>query len=278
MRGHTEGKSLFTLNDGTKKLMTKQEFRNYLKRLEALKTKYDSFLETGFISDDMTEVEKIHILVDLGDSLMCEICENADLITVTGVNRVQNEVSQKIDKDVFIEFVKFYAKNCSKDKEDIQETKIFEKILKDIEQSVYKINLKRLFYMTFISEDEIVVPVDVKHTEFPRLTPEKNKKFKEILNSCAKTRNYIDKELWPQYEEYAEIAEYVTKGEISREKYKQLVDYQHYSSNDEKRFNTFDKKWQKLHDLFIERYMLCKKYGYDYFDDIETKILNKECA
>lgn len=278
MKGYTEGKSLFTLNDGTKKLMTKQEFKNYLKRLESLKTKYDEYVKEGFLTEDMTTVQKVHTLVNLGDSLMCEICENADFITVTGVNRVHNEVSPKIDKNVFIEFVKFYAKNCSKDKENVQETKIFSKILKDIEQSVYKINLKRLFYMAFFSEDEIVVPIDVKHAEFPRLTPEKNKKFKEILRSCAKTRNYIDKELWPQYDEYAEVAEYVTNGEISREKYKQLVDYQHYSGNDEKRFNTFDKKWQKLYDLFLERYSLCKKYGYGYFDDIEAAITNKECA
>ena len=100
------------------------------------------------------------------------------------------------------------------------------------------------------------------------------KKFKEIVQSCAKARKYLDEKLWPQYKEYAALAEYVSGGDLSYERYKKLVDYQYYTGDEDKRFQGQDKRWEKMAENFLMVYRLCKKYGYGYFDDIENEIYN----
>ena len=57
-------------------------------------------------------------------------------------------------------------------------------------------------------------------------------------------------------------------------KYKKLVDYQHYTGIDDKRFQGQDKRWEKMAENFLTVYRLCKKYGYDYFNNIENEIYN----
>ena len=73
--------------------------------------------------------------------------------------------------------------------------------------------------------------------------------------------------------EYAVVAEYITNGYIDYNRFKQLVDYQHYADCKEKRFQNLNKRFKIMADKFMEVYKLCKKYGYDhYFADVEDLI------
>jgi len=268
-----KGKLLFTLKDGSQKWMTKREYENYKNRLESLKGLYDQYVEYGFINNAQSVVEKVQTIVDMGIDLMGIICNTADKITVTGYNIVKNEVNKNISKDDFINIVKFVY--LHEDKNDIDDTKLTTKMLKEIDDSVFKINFKRVFYNQFIEFNNFAIVENPQNVIFPKIKYcTNNKKFKEVVKSCAKARKYLDEKLWPQYREYAALAEYVTSGDLSYEKYKKLVDYKYYEGNDDKRFQGQDKRWEKLAENFLNAYHLCKKYGYTYFDDIENEIYN----
>ena len=268
-----ESKCLYTLKNGEKKWMTKREYNQYIKRIKSLKPHYDSFVELGILDDTMSINDKVHTLVNCGVNLMYTIGETADKITISGYNSVKNQVNQYISKEDFVAFVKFVATHENSD--NIDDTKLTEKLLKEINQVVYNINLKNIMYNQFIEFKDFVVPQNPKNVIFPKIEFEKNKKFKEIVNSCAKARKYLDEILWPEYKSYADVAEYVTQGELTYEQYKKLVDYQYYTDDPDPRFQNQDKRWQKLLENFMKSYKLCEKYGYDYFNDIDNYIINK---
>lgn len=266
-----ESKLLFTLKNGEQKWMTKREYNQYIKRLDSLKPHYEEFVEMGFINDDMSTNEKVHILVDLGVELMGTIGVTADKITISGYNSVKNQVNQFISKEDFVEFVKFVSIHENTD--NVDDAKLTEKLLKEIDKAVYNVNFRNSIYNQYIEFNDFVVPKSPKNVIFPKIEFEKNKKFKEIVNSCAKARKYLDNILWPQYKQYADIAEYVTKGYLTYENYKQLVDYKYYTGDEDPRFQGQNKRWEKLLENFMKSYKLCKKFGYDYFDEVENYIL-----
>ena len=136
-------------------------------------------------------------------------------------------------------------------------------MLKEIDESVFNINFKRVFYNQFIEFNDFAIVETPENVIFPKIKySTNNKKFKEIVQSCAKARKYLDEKLWPQYKEYAALAEYVSGGDLSYERYKKLVDYQYYTGDEDKRFQGQDKRWEKMAENFLMVYRLCKKYGY----------------
>lgn len=269
----TEGKILVTLKTGEQAWMTKREYRNYLKRLEALKSLYDQYEKYEIIDSNDTPTQQIKHLVELGSFLMSEICELADSITVAGYNRVKNEVSQKISKDDFVNIVKYVAGHLNTDK-TIDDTKLTDKLLKNIDQTIYKINLKRIFYTNFVECNDFSVPEDNEKIVFPRLQAKNDKRFKEIVKSCAKARKYIDEKLWPAMYEYGKVAEYISKGDLNYPRYKQLVDYVHYADNEDDRFQNQKKRYVIMAKNFMNAYTLSKRYGYNFFDNVELEIYN----
>lgn len=267
------GKILITLKSGEQKWMTKREYNNYKKRLSSLKDLYDQYVEYGFINNALSIKEKVQTIVNMGVELMGVIGTTADKITITGYNSVKSQVNKNISKEDFIDIVKFVCSH--EDSEGIDDTKLTSKMLKEIDDSVFKINFKRVFYNQFIEFNDFAVVEDPKNVIFPKIKySTNNKRFKEIVKSCAKARKYLDNKLWPQYKEYAALAEYVTNGDLSYDKYKKLVDYQYYTGDEDKRFRGQDKRWEKLIENFLNSYRLCKKYGYTYFDEIENEIYN----
>ncbi len=268
-----KGKLLITLKSGDQKWMTKSEYKHYLKRLESLKSLYDEYVKYGLIDDSLSVIDKVQSIVNMGSELMGIICNTADKITITGYNSVKSQVNSNIIKEDFIEIVKFVSSHIDDD-HSVDDTKLTKKMLQEIDKSVFKINFKKIFYNQFIEFNDFAVPESPKNVIFPKIKYSNNKKFKEIVKSCAKARQYLDQKLWPQYKEYAALAEYVTAGDLSYEKYKKLVDYQHYTGIDDKRFQGQDKRWEKMAENFLTVYRLCKKYGYDYFNNIENEIYN----
>ena len=271
----TESKMLFTLKNGEQKWMTKREYRNYKKRLEALKSVYDQYVEVGFIDPNLDIIDQVHQVVDLGVELMGLIGYTADKISISGIHRVQNEVNKKISKEDFTQMVKHVAAHLDQDVQQKDNDKFTAKLLKDIDEAIYKINLKRTFFTNFNDLNEIMVPKESKEIIFPRLSEEKNKRFNEIVKSCAKARNYLDTKLWPQYKEYASLAEYITQGDLTYERYKKLVDYKYYTGDEDPRFQNQDKRWEKMVSNFLYVYRLCKKYDYDYFHQVEEEVLGE---
>ena len=272
----TEGKVQVTLRSGERKWMTRREYRAYLKRLEALKSIYQQYVKYNIVDTNLPDVDQIRSIVEMGNDLMNSICEIADSITVAGYNRVKNEVSQKITKGEFTDIVRYVSRHLDKDK-SIDDEKFTARLLKDIDATIYKINLKRSFYTNFNEFKDFVVPEDSTNVIFPKLDAKNNKRFKEIVKSCAKARNYLDTQLWPTFHEYSDVAEYISKGDLNYDKYKQLVDYMHYENNDDKRFQNQKKRYKLLIENFVKSYLLCKKYGYEYFTDVEALIYNQTC-
>lgn len=268
-----KGKLLFELKNGEKKWMTKSEYNHYINRLSSLKSLYEDYVENEFIDSKLPVNEQIHQIVDLGIELMGIICSTADKITIVGYNSVKSQVNRNITKEDFVEIIKFVSHHMDNNSTD--DTKLTQKMLKEIDKSVFKINFKRVFYNQFIEFNDFAVTETPENIVFPKIKySTNNKKFKEIVNSCAKARQYLDQKLWPQYKEYAALAEYVSHGDLNYERYKKLVDYKYYTGNDDKRFQTQDKRWEKLVKNFLDAYRLCKKYDYNYFEDVENEIYN----
>ena len=268
-----KGKLLFELKNGEKKWMTKSEYNHYINRLSSLKSLYEDYVENEFIDSNLSVNEQIHQIVDLGIELMGIICSTADKITIVGYNSVKSQVNKNITKEDFVEIIKFVSHHMDNNSAD--DTKLTQKMLKEIDKSVFKINFKRVFYNQFIEFNDFAVTETPENIVFPKIKySTNNKKFKEIVNSCAKARQYLDQKLWPQYKEYAALAEYVSHGDLNYERYKKLVDYKYYTGNDDKRFQTQDKRWEKLVKNFLDAYRLCKKYDYNYFEDVENEIYN----
>lgn len=268
-----KGKILVTLKSGTQKWMTKSEYDHYLKRLDSLKVLYDQYVEYGFINDSLSMIDKVQSIVNMGVELMGVIGTTADKITITGFNSVKSQVNRNITKEDFVNIVKFVCTH--QDSENIDDSKLTKKMLKEIDESVFNINFKRVFYNQFIEFNDFAIVETPENVIFPKIKySTNNKKFKEIVQSCAKARKYLDEKLWTQYKEYAALAEYVSGGDLSYERYKKLVDYQYYTGDEDKRFQGQDKRWEKMAENFLMVYRLCKKYGYGYFDDIENEILN----
>lgn len=268
-----KGKLLFELKNGEKKWMTKSEYNHYINRLSSLKSLYEDYVENEFIDSKLPVNEQIHQIVDLGIELMGIICSTADKITIVGYNSVKSQVNKNITKEDFVEIIKFVSHHMDNNSTD--DTKLTQKMLKEIDKSVFKINFKRVFYNQFIEFNDFAVTETPENIVFPKIKySTNNKKFKEIVNSCAKARQYLDQKLWPQYKEYAALAEYVSHGDLNYERYKKLVDYKYYTGNDDKRFQTQDKRWEKLVKNFLDAYRLCKKYDYNYFEDVENEIYN----
>lgn len=268
-----KGKLLFELKNGEKKWMTKSEYNHYINRLSSLKSLYEDYVENEFIDSNLSVNEQIHQIVDLGIELMGIICSTADKITIVGYNSIKSQVNKNITKEDFVEIIKFVSHHMDNNSTD--DTKLTQKMLKEIDKSVFKINFKRVFYNQFIEFNDFAVTETPENIVFPKIKySTNNKKFKEIVNSCAKARQYLDQKLWPQYKEYAALAEYVSHGDLDYERYKKLVDYKYYTGNDDKRFQTQDKRWEKLVKNFLDAYRLCKKYDYNYFEDVENEIYN----
>jgi len=268
-----KGKLLFELKNGEKKWMTKSEYNHYINRLSSLKSLYEDYVENEFIDSKLPVNEQIHQIVDLGIELMGIICSTADKITIVGYNSVKSQVNKNITKEDFVEIIKFVSHHMDNNSAD--DTKLTQKMLKEIDKSVFKINFKRVFYNQFIEFNDFAVTETPENIVFPKIKySTNNKKFKEIVNSCAKARQYLDQKLWPQYKEYAALAEYVSHGDLNYERYKKLVDYKYYTGSDDKRFQTQDKRWEKLVKNFLDAYRLCKKYDYNYFEDVENEIYN----
>lgn len=267
-----EGKMLVTLRSGEQKWMTKREYLNYLKRLEALKSVYDEFVKYDIIDFSAGIEEQVHELVNKGCELMFDICNLADSITISGYNRIKNEISSKITKAQFIEIVRYVSNHLDSDK-TIDDAKFTAKLLKEVDEAIYKINLNRIFYINFAEFNDFAIPDDSQKVAFPKLDTKINKRFKEIVKSCAKVRHELDKKLWPAMREYAAVAEYITKGHLDYIRFKQLVDYQYYADNDDKRFQNLNKRFKIMAKKFMDVYKLCKTYGYDnYFEDVEALI------
>ena len=273
----TTSKMLITLKSGKTKWMTKREYNSYIQRLASLKTVYDQYVEYGYIDPNEDKQKQVQALVELGSNLMCQICNMADSITISGFNRIKNEISDKINKEDFINIVKYVAARLDKEQNTIKDDEKFTaKLLKDIDASIYKINFKRIFYTNYIDFKEFNLPEESNQVVFPKLKELKNnKQFKEIVKSCAKARKYIDSKLWPAFYEYGSVAEYITDGELDYPQYKQLVDYLHYADIEDKRFQSQKKRYKLLIKNFLKGYSLCKKYGYDYFDEVESAIVDQ---
>lgn len=269
-----ESKMLVTLKSGAQKWMTKHELKQHNKRLDSLKELYIKYINEGIISPDSDKMTVVRQMIDEGVKLMYAIGHIADLITVTGYNRVKNEVNHMIPKKDFVEIVKFVAYHDKEKIKNFDDSKLTKKLFKEIDESLFKINFKRTFYSQYINFDEFSTSESPKNVIFPKLDYIKNNsRFKEIVNSCAKSRIYLDEQLWPQYKEYADIAEFASDGDLTYDRYKKLVDYNYYTGDEDPRFQGQDKRWEKLLDTFLYNYKLCKTYGYEFFGPVEAEVL-----
>ena len=248
--------------------MTKREFNAYNKRLEALKSLYGKYVSDGHISNNDSKQVIVRQMIDNGVHLMCTIGEIADEITITGYDKVVNEVNNMISKKDFVDIVRFVAYHDKEKNKNYDDTKLTARLLKEIDESVFKINFKRTFYNQYINMDDYSMVDTPKNVDFPKLKYCKNnKKLKEIVNSCAKARRYLDDTLWPMYKEYA------SDGDLTYDRYKKLVDYSYYTDDSDPRFQGQEKRWQKLVETFLYNYRLCKKYGFnDYFQEVEEEV------
>ena len=175
-----KGKILVTLKNGEQQWMTKSEYEHYLKRLDSLKVLYDQYVEYGLINDSLSIIDKVQSIVNMGVELMGIIGSTADKISIIGYNSVKSQVNKNITKEDFINIVKFVCFH-ENNTNTIDDSKLTKKMLKEIDESVFKINFKRVFYNQFIEFNDFAVVESPENVIFPKIKySTNNKKFKEI--------------------------------------------------------------------------------------------------
>lgn len=203
---------------------------------------------------------QVHQMVTIANEIQGEICDAADSIKIDKFQDVESLLG--ISNDAWKDVVSFNAR-----KNSIKETtrqKYIEKTKKQIKSEMYK----NLHLGKALINDTVIVP-DGDVNCF--VDEAQNQAYNNILNDATKVRNYINNVLYARYNQLAEAAEYISEGDVTRDRFKTMVDYIHYlggypAENSPSKISATISK-------FFEAYYLMKKYNLEIFDETLNQYL-----
>lgn len=208
---------------------------------------------------DITKSYKRQVreIVMIAERIQSQICNSADDIKITNFHKVVSQVDPNISSSTWKDCVSL---NARKDtiKQKTRE-KYIERTRNQIKAEMYKsMQLNKGMDVN----PEIVIPTDNISCS---ASETKNSIYEDLLNESTKTRTYINNVLYTEYNMLAEAAEYVSEGDVTKERFKTLVDYEHYLGGypSERTPAKIDATILK----FLELYYLTKKYDPEFFDE-----------
>lgn len=218
-----------------KKKITKEALRK-----EKLKSSYEIVAPMLQI-EHLLEKEQVRKIVFAADSILKEICENADHIKIDLLSDAQEFAP--VERRQWVEFVQLATELT---KNAISVDKI-SKMNEQFEQSVFIVGLRKSFIDTYVNNEsgtDVELPIKEQEIPIPNL-PEKesNPEFEKILHNAVQVRVYINTVLWPAFKQFAEACEHITEGKIDYHTFRDLVDWEHYKNGGYPSENSKPKLW-----------------------------------
>lgn len=200
--------------------------------------------------------QQVQRFVALAEDIQCQICNSADEIKISDYEDIVNTVDSDMTKDTWKEIVSLNSRSASI-KQSTRE-KYIKKTRQQIKSEMYKTMQLNNDYK---AESDIPIPSGNVRCN---VNEETNNTYSDILKRSTSTRNYINNVLYKKYKKFAEAAEYVSEGDVTYDRFKSMVDYEHYlggypSENSPAKIDATICK-------FLECYYLLKKYHPEFFD------------
>lgn len=234
--------------------MGQEKHSNKKNRLNKLKRYYDECAEELGLDKCTSILEQIHILVDEADKIQGQICALSDSIKIDDLEKVQEFTP--ITRQTYTDFVKLcMLKNNGKLNE-----KVVSRFEEDFAKRLVDTNIRHSFIESYINGDELKI-TNEDHERYEPFDDFKDDEFNKILDKSIGTREVITYQLMPQYRVLANIAEYITQGELQYPQFKMLVDFQHYKDGGYPSETSPSKLWA-IFNTFNEAYRLLDKYDY----------------
>ena len=232
-------------------------FMSKIKNETKTKESYIEVVRRYSIDTTKSYKKQVREIVMIAERIQSQICNSADDIKVTNFRKVVSQVDPNISSSTWKDCVSLNARKDSI-KQKTRE-KYIERTRNQIKAEMYK---SMQLHKGMDVNPEIVIPTDNISCS---ASETKNSIYEDLLNESTKTRTYINNVLYAEYNMLAEAAEYVSEGDVTKERFKTLVDYEHYLGGypSERTPAKIDASILK----FLELYYLTKKYDPEFFDE-----------
>lgn len=215
----------------------------------------ENYHDTEIWVDETSDPEdQVRAMVLLANEIQTEICNCADSIKIDKYEQVKELIN--VSKGSWQNVVHLNAKK-DKMRQKSREKQI-ERTKENIKSEIYK-----QIHLNVLNHDlAISVPDGMPETQFDEI---ENSEYTDILNDSTETRKYINETLYPKYRELAMAAEYITNGDVTYDRFKMMVDYEHYlggypGENTPARIDSAICR-------FLEAYYVLNKYKSNLFDE-----------
>lgn len=213
---------------------------------------------------------KAHIILEAADKVQSSICALADSIKIDGFNEAKDILGEQImlTKPFFLELVEIRRKalfddsvewSASKDKEvvKIEDGTKWAATMDATRKKVYEEAARNNGNITRMLSND--AEIDVNETDLPMIDlPDE---FVELLDSCAKTRQKINTELWPQMAKYHDC--FTVECEAEDWEFHDIMRWWHYRKGGYPTEGSKPYLWAIL-DKFQYAFRQCNKYGLDF--------------
>lgn len=222
-----------------------------------LKESYIEVVRRYNIDTTKSYKRQVREMIMIAERIQSQICNHADDIKITNFRKVVTQVDPNLDASTWKDCVNLNARKDSI-KQKTRE-KYIERTRNQIKAEMYKsMQLEKGMDV----HSEIFIPTDnISYSA----SETKNSIYEDLLNESTKTRTYINNVLYAEYNMLAEAAECISEGDITKDRFKTLVDYEHYLGGypSEHTPAKIDAAILK----FLELYYLTKKYDPEFFDE-----------
>lgn len=207
-------------------------------------------------------------IIEAADQVMKEICEKSDSIKIDGWQQVKEHMAETvlIDKGLFFELVE--VRCCVLNGNSISFDKQLPKIDDGFDWTIKHAEMQRRLYkelertqgdltkvLTNAIEPEVEAEIDEsQYIEWPN-------EVKQIIDDCAKTRNYINGVLWPRLAKFANAFAIYCQAETWE--FYDILKWYHYRQGDYPSKGNAPKLWDIINKFqYAMRQM--DKYGFDF--------------
>lgn len=188
---------------------------------------YQEVVTNYNIDSSASMFEQVHKMVIEAEAIQCQICDLADEIKINHYDAIKNIVP--LTKGDWNEIVKTTAvRDSLKDK---TRQKYIDKTINTAKSSMCKnihflenLDANEISDMKILSENSF--DVDFSETQ--------DNEYNDHLAECVKNRIKININLYGEYNKLAQAAYYITSGEVTRPRFKKMVDFLHYQGEDDK--------------------------------------------
>lgn len=233
------------------------------RRLKKLESVWETVSKELSLNENDSIKKNVHKLVEEASNVQKDICNYSDSIKYDNFDKA-NEIVP-VDKPTYLAFVDLTAKKMN----DKVTEKTLDKFTEDFEKKVFNVNFRNSFMNSYLEGDNLKI-ADADDVKIEDIKTHKCEEFEQLMEDSAKKRLYINEVLRPKYKSLAEAAEYITSGDLTFPKFKQIVDFEHYDEGGYPHPNSPAKLWD-IYRKFNEAYRLMNDYEFS-----QIGSLNKE--